>query len=174
MIILNDEIFFEAHAENLCRQLGVDPERIWGDEAISRIKSLDANLAKGIYLWEDEIDLVAVRDVTRIGTLAHEMRHAWQYKYREINGYTFRQPPKGKIKRMLARIKYRHNYSFDKRELDANKYAANYCKSVGLDTEAERMLNNILGNNIASVLMVASYVLVLVPIYLVSSYLNFI
>ncbi|MEO2202412.1 hypothetical protein ABGV42_01495 [Paenibacillus pabuli] len=159
---MNDELFFEAHAENLRRQLRIDPEIFWGNEAIYIVKDINGNLAKGIYIWENDIDLVAVREVKSIGTLAHEMRHAWQYKYRNENNFEFEIPQTGFIKRLLQRIKYKHNYSFDKRELDANKFAANYCKSVGLFNESKRMKNNIVSNNIASGLMISSYVMLLV------------
>lgn len=58
----------------------------------------------------------------KILTLAHEMRHAWQYKNRFKYGYKFGR----------SAIMYWLTYFFSKKEQDANAFAIGYGKRMGL------------------------------------------
>ena len=113
------------HFEILKTVLKVEPELKLGDEAKEYIRKnsneqcLD-KITKGAFIYEHNI--VAVVDPKNIKTLAHEMRHAWQYKNRETIGFDFDGSKKTKIS----------DYIFSKKEADARKFAKYYCKLMGL------------------------------------------
>lgn len=153
------------------KKLDINPEVVWGKEAVVRVKNY-IRLTRGLYVWENDKDLVAVRDNKRIGILAHEMRHAWQYKNRETNKLKFKQPPKRKYLRMIGSLVYKHNYAFDKREHDANLFAIDYCNSVGLQKEAKRMRNEIIINNITKYLVISMDIMFLVLVYVIYKFIS--
>lgn len=166
---MNDEYFFETHTRNLKGKLDVDPEVVWGSDAAAKVKGY-TTLTRGIYIWENNKNLVAVRDIKKIGILAHEMRHAWQYKNRKSNKFEFKQPPKARLLRMLGSLIYKHNYAFDSREYDANIFAIDYCNSVGLYGEAKHMRNEIRINYFTRCLVVVMDVMFLVLIYAIYNF----
>lgn len=113
------------HFEILKVILKVDPELKLGHEAEEYIRKNSESscldkITQGAFIHKDNI--VAVVNPKNIKTLAHEMRHAWQYKNKETKGFNFDGSEKTNI----------FNYFFSKKEADARKFAKYYCKLMGL------------------------------------------
>lgn len=158
-----DDILFDAHVENLKRELNVDPRVVVGEAAIEETKEYGA-LFHGGYIWE--IDLVALPDKSQIWNLAHEMRHSWQCKNREKENYIFRSVKnKPWIIKKLMRAFYLFYYSFDRKELDANKFAQEYCMKTGLQDEALKVEKLLKGNKMAKIIIILLHPLILFMAY---------
>lgn len=137
---------FEEHAADIIKFLNLDNSLSifvgdWAtkyaennDEIYLREhkKALKASFkgVNGLYLWWENENTVLLTE-KNIGTLAHELRHAWQYKNREQEGFNFKKPS-GKIGRIIEKI----NYCGSRKEIDANMYARCYCKMAGMEKEA--------------------------------------
>lgn len=88
----------------------------------------DSDKTNGIFLWQNKKPVVLVKNKQLIGTLAHEMRHAWQYKNKEKKKFKIKvnilNNHDGKFIECLKKI----HYTFISRvELDANRYAFYHC-----------------------------------------------
>jgi hypothetical protein len=154
---------FNAHIENLKRELKVDPLVVFGNEAINASKRY-GRLAQGAYLWENGENIIAMPNKDMIGTLAHEMRHAWQMKHKDYRRY-FTQPKNNSfLMKKIRRFNYLLHYSFRKEERDANKFALNYCKRMGLLKDERRIKLNISILNLAAFLVILGYLLILSPL----------
>jgi len=102
-------------------KLKAKPRLLLGDEASSYIKKhkKDEKPQNGGYLfWTNT---VAIINKKRIGTLAHEMRHAYQYEHRMRKGYEFSRDTKAINNRCDEII-----YLASRKERDANWYALRY------------------------------------------------
>ncbi|GAV11347.1 hypothetical protein [Paenibacillus sp. NAIST15-1] len=164
---MDERIIFDTHTENLKRELNVDPLVFFGDEAKEKTKKY-GSIFHGAHVWEEESEFVAVKDINQIGTLAHEMRHSWQYKNKDKENYIFRSSKdKPWIIRKLIRALYLIYYPFNRKELDANKYAVEYCTKTGLQAEVLRIEKLITGNRIAQVITLAAHLLFFYLIYLI-------
>ena len=121
------ELSFEDHIKKLKQLLDIDPCVKQGEEAIELINLYtNAKFMHGGY--EHSTDTIAVPKAMRIGTLAHEMRHAWQYKNRIDKGFSF-GVKMGKLKAAII-------YLTGKKEFDANYFAFHYCWQVGIKKQA--------------------------------------
>ncbi|MDF2606225.1 MAG: hypothetical protein K0S34_415 [Bacillales bacterium] len=95
-------IDFEAHVENLKLDLDVNPTVLEGIEAEIFIKSFKYKMAdNGGY--DPKTNTVAVKDPENIGTLAHEMRHAWQFKNKDQYCFNFLKNTTNVIHYMVSR-----------------------------------------------------------------------
>ena len=97
---------------------------------------IKSDKSNGMFLWHID-EVVFLRNEEMIGTLAHEMRHAWQYKNRKKKKFKIKLniiTKKDNIfKKMLKSIHYTF---FSRVELDANKFAFHYCKLNGFKKDA--------------------------------------
>lgn len=117
---------FEEHVENLKRELEVNPIVYIGDEAIKYLRD-NGYTALNNGGYDHKTNTVVVIDRKRILTLAHEMRHAWQYKNREKYGYKFGEKP----------FKYWLTYFFSEKEKDAIEFAKDYGNRMGLEDDVK-------------------------------------
>lgn len=127
------ELSFDEHFEILKQLLQVNPCLKKEDEAekiISQYK--DIHFFNGGYIHIDNLNTIAVKDLSRIGTLAHEMRHAWQFKNKIEEGFCFNVPVN-----KLEKIKSLIVYLIGKKELDANKFTFHYCMLMGLKKQSK-------------------------------------
>lgn len=109
----------EEHIKKLKNKLNINPIVLLGSDAEEFIR------ANGSWLtqhggFDSLTNTVAIIDRNRVGTLAHEMRHAWQFKNKDIYKFDFNK----KTSNILL-------YLASRKEWDANKYARNYCKTNG-------------------------------------------
>ena len=125
------DLTFESHVKNIKKELDINPEVLKGTDAKKLIKQFNRIPGNGGFVWIE--NTVAVINPNRIGTLAHEMRHAWQFKNKDKLNFNFKKT----IKNPLA-------YVVCPKELDANKYARDYCKRMGLHGMAYGYLVSIL------------------------------
>lgn len=124
-----EELIFKQEFERLKQELNVEPRLVLGEEAKKLISKYGKGLPfNGGYIHADGLNVVAVIEPVRLGTLAHEMRHAWQYKNKEIEGFNFTASPVG----VVEKIKHQIVYFTGRKEYDANKFALSYCKRMGL------------------------------------------
>ncbi|MCY9593987.1 hypothetical protein PC41400_14660 [Paenibacillus chitinolyticus] len=169
--MVDEKTLFYAHTENLKRELNVDPLVFFGEEAKEKTKKY-GSLFLGAHVWEENPEFVAVADTNNIGILAHEMRHSWQYKNRNKENYTFRSSSnKPWILKKLARALYLIYYSFNRKEMDANNYAIEYCRKTGLHHEVLRIEKLIKENRLAQVITILAHPLFVYLLYVVWAYL---
>lgn len=135
------ELKFEEHVEEIIKDLELDNNiKVYvGKCAIEYVKNNDEVYCKkhkkslksyfrscnGLYLWWENENIVLVKRKKYIGTLAHELRHAWQYKNRKEKGFDFSRSVK-------------ERYLISKKEIDANEYARDYCKKKSLFKTAKK------------------------------------
>lgn len=125
--MFTDEVFFDAHVDNIMYDLKVNPEILYGEDAVKAASRYD-RLGNGAFLWENYEHQVALRNKTSIATVAHEMRHCWQY-FHSSDKFKFKRPAKySKLRNFFRRIIYDMFYLFNNKELDAEKYSIYYCK----------------------------------------------
>ncbi|MDP4092549.1 MAG: DUF3920 family protein [Bacillota bacterium] len=108
---------FTYHSNELKNKLNIAPVILAGPEACRVITDNGGTITQnGGFLWNDGQFIVAVKDENHIGTLAHEMRHAWQYM------------------NQVKEYKFGNKNIYDKREKEVNayKYAIWYLKQYGL------------------------------------------
>ncbi|MFS0783510.1 hypothetical protein [Bacillus sp. 1P06AnD] len=134
------EKLFEDHKQKILTELNIDPPTFIigkkaikeqykeeGASTISRILliiRLLFNDPSGTFFWgncsEGSTGVVWILDKKKVGTLAHELRHVYQYqKETFIFSYT--------IEKSL-------NYLRSPKEKDANEYAYLYCKTNNIRT----------------------------------------
>lgn len=137
---------FEEHVENIKKELGIDSnlQIVCGEDGardyIESIREKNPSHAKcledmylkskntrGIYPWSVDEDLILIKSKNYIGTLAHEMRHVWQYK-KAKDKFCWSEPCRNKFKEYLDKM----IYLVSEKELDANEYARDYCKKNGI------------------------------------------
>lgn len=129
--MVTDEIFFDAHLENMMHDLRVYPKVVYGEAAI-KAASKYGNLSNGAFLWEGGENTVALRNKNSIATAAHEMQHCWQY-WHASDKFHFNEPRRySKVRNFFRRIAYNAGYLFNRKEIDAEKYAVRYCNNSGL------------------------------------------
>lgn len=94
------------------------------------------NFANGAYYHKG--DKIVLYNNATAGTLAHEMRHAWQAANREEGNFRFVDIDSlsSIVKRLYLIYYYTLDY-YNNKELDSNEYAAEYCKEMGLFEEEE-------------------------------------
>lgn len=125
--MVTDDLFFEAHLENVMYDLNVTPPVLYGEEAKQAAK-IYGSLAYGAYLWKNNENTVALKNKHSIATMVHEMRHAWQHKY-EYNRFNYKVPMKqNPFRNFFSRLFYFTTYLSNRKEIDADKFAADYCK----------------------------------------------
>ncbi|KOS68383.1 hypothetical protein AEA09_07315 [Lysinibacillus contaminans] len=96
-----------------------------------------------------------MKDEEKIRTLAHELRHAWQYKNKE---YKFKIPNTNFQKFMGNVI-----YWVSEKELDAHKYAKYYCRD-----NCKKDMLKILGNIYTIYFVRIMYFVFIVPLMLLT------
>lgn len=125
--MVSDNLFFEAHLENIAYDLNVSPPVIYGQEAKRAAKKY-GSLDHGAYLWKNNENTVALKNKDSISIAAHELRHAWQYKY-EHKHFNYNVPTNhSRFHALLSRKIYQATYVFNRKEIDADKFAADYCR----------------------------------------------
>ena len=136
------DLTFEEHVEILKQELDIDPAVLKSTEAKLFISKF-GNPKTYNGGFDPETNTVAVKDPNRIGTLAHEMRHAWQYKNKDKNIFNFLNSKTNLIA-----------YPFSKKEWDANKYARRYCKNIGLTKMANEYSRSLILNGMLALLLI--------------------
>ncbi|KFZ32286.1 hypothetical protein JS44_12495 [Anoxybacillus flavithermus] len=66
---------------------------------------LKSKNTRGIYPWSVDEDLILIKSKNYIGTLAHEMRHVWQYK-KAKDKFCWSEPCRNKFKECLDKMIY--------------------------------------------------------------------
>lgn len=122
----NAAINFFEHVDKLKEDLNVDPEVIIGETAIKFLRDIRYEKSSGCFDYETNI--VYVVETGDILALAHEMRHAWQYKNRLQYNFDYAQKGINKIAKLIRILKY----PFSKKEWNANLYAVKYGLKAGL------------------------------------------
>lgn len=111
----------KKHEKQLKTMLNINPKIYYGSEAKEKLRTvLGKNGLKYNGFYNPPANEIYIKNVNKraIGTLAHEMRHVYQfnYKYDEFifheDWYNLNDPM----------------YSCRKTELDANLFALRYCK----------------------------------------------
>jgi hypothetical protein len=125
--MVSDNLFFEAHLENVAYDLNVSPPVIYGEEA-KRAAKIYGSLDHGAYLWKNNENTVALKNKDSISTAVHELRHAWQHKYEHTRFNYNVLTKQSRIRAFLSRKIYQATYFFNPKEIDADKYAADYCR----------------------------------------------
>ena len=152
------EMNFIAHFELLKQLLDIDPSLVQGDEAKELIANCGGcSFVVGGYIHMDNLNTVAVTNSRRIEILAHEMRHAWQYKNKDTEGFSFTPRPVG----LLALIRHWLVYFTGRKELDANMFALHYCALMGSKKQVAECLVGIVTTwlfRLGCVLLLASLV----------------
>lgn len=125
--MVSDTLFFEAHLENVAYDLAVSPPVIYGEEAKQAAKKY-GSLDHGAYLWKNNENTVALKNKNSISIAAHELRHAWQHKY-EHTRFNYSVPAKqSRFRAFVSRKIYQATYLFNCKEIDADNFAADYCR----------------------------------------------
>lgn len=131
---------FKGHFEKIKSklELKLDFKVIIGEEARNIIVKYGGSPNQNGAFIHKNINqkIVTVINTKRIGTLAHEMRHAWQYENKEKYGFDFfNDSPTDKCL-----------YYTSKKELDANQYAFKYCMNNRLIITALEYLGILIGS----------------------------
>lgn len=125
--MVTDDLFFQAHLENMAFDLNITPPVLYGEEA-KRAAKIYGSLDHGAYLWKNNENTVALKNKDSIATAAHEMRHAWQHKHNPER-FKYEVPTKqNRFRNFFGRLWYFATYFFNRKEIDADKFAADYCK----------------------------------------------
>lgn len=126
--VTDKKLSFDMHVEQLKKQLDISPTVLKGSAAEEFISKYEYKVSiRGGY--DAESNTVAVKDPTAIGTLAHEMRHAWQYKNRTECSFDFSKPTTDLL-----------TYMISKKEWDANMFAYQYCKQNSLASHGQKAM----------------------------------
>lgn len=135
------ELSWEEHIENLKRRLEVDPRIVYhGDPEFDGLVKPYGGMRpgwNGSYLWKLGENTIILMRKGRVGTLAHEFKHAAQYKNREAEGFEFDHNEPLDFKAKFS------DYASSKKEDDANKFAREYCKEHGLNANAAEISLNV-------------------------------
>lgn len=146
-----NKITFKKHEENIKKFLDLDEtvKVLVGEEADNYVdehkeiykerhkEELESKYKKvnGIFLWWENENTILIKSEEKIGTLAHELRHAWQYKNKK---YKFKIP-----KTKYQKNKEKVIYFVSSKELDAHKYAKNYCRDINEEEGVNKAKINI-------------------------------
>jgi hypothetical protein len=143
---MSKQLPWEEHIDSLKNRLGVNPRIVYyGDPEFEELVRPYGGLRagwNGSFLWKLYENAIVLMREGRVGTLAHEFRHAWQYKNREEEGFVFdhNEPLDAKLKLSA--------YAASEKEADANEFAKAYCKEYGLTLEASEVSLNMLANKV--------------------------
>ncbi|GGN59269.1 hypothetical protein [Oceanobacillus indicireducens] len=149
------KLTFQDHVKELKKKLNLDDEVIVipvNDEKERLVKYeqfykekcdisltellIKSKIINGVFLWHLD-KVVLVRNEQLIGTLAHEMRHAWQYKNSEKKRFKIKLNITPTNEKLLKRLlRWMHYNFFSRVEFNANKYAFRYCIRHGFVKEA--------------------------------------
>lgn len=115
--MITDKMLFQAHAENIMRELGIFAKIKVGNSPV-----LGKN-NPGCFIYKANKNTVYIRNYSMIWVLAHELMHVKQREERRLI------PPKLKTfseKRMFGALN-NYEYLTNKNEEEANAYALSYC-----------------------------------------------
>ena len=120
---------FEEHVKKLRVELEVEPLLLVDVDARNYLNQKRYKGYNG--LFKSETNTVFVKQSNKILTLAHEMRHAWQYKNRIKENFDFSDN-----KTVISKLIEKLTYPFSRKEWDANLYAFRYGFRQGLRKDA--------------------------------------
>ncbi|MEK4529859.1 hypothetical protein NST38_31120 [Paenibacillus sp. FSL H8-0104] len=149
--MVSNDIFFEAHLDNIAYDLAISPPVLYGEEAKQAAK-IYGSLDRGAYLWKNRENTVVLKNKDSISTAAHELRHAWQHQYSHTS-FNYKLPTKkqSRFHAFFSRILYWLTYFFNPKEIDADKFAADYCRRNKLTYDLRKVREQIIISKISRV-----------------------
>ncbi|MEW4426054.1 hypothetical protein AB1I68_01005 [Paenibacillus pabuli] len=148
--MVSDTLFFEAHLDNVAYDLAVSPPVLYGEEAKQAAKKY-GSLDHGAYLWKNNENTVALKNKDSISTAAHELRHAWQHKYEHTRFNYNLSAKQSRFRAFFSRKIYQATYFFNRKEIDADNFAADYCRRNQLSYDLRKAKERILISKISRI-----------------------
>lgn len=142
--MIMSKISFDKCFEDLKNTLMIEPILKTGNEAEEIMRKYGSDkFTNGAYIYYDNLNIVAVRDTSKLGILAHEMRHAYQYKW-ENEKYRWEEGNNRPKEKTINKFKRKIYYLVCNKELDANKFAYKYCKKNKINGQILNCFFNVL------------------------------